>query len=235
MRNKKVQYCPICGRRNTSEFANGYCNKHKTQLDKYGHVLDYNPRTKYDPNEFRFIGDRVEFDTYKLPTNDVNKTYIIDAEDYPKVSRYKWQTLSTGYAGTRNPETKKILLLHRFIMDAKPGQEVDHINQNITDNRKENLRYADNGLNMANRKPYNSLQIKGIEQQKSGKYSAYIRREGKQYHSNVYETIEEAQFARYILEQMVYPEGLNQGSTIALSENKKKQIIEQLTHKFVKL
>lgn len=235
MRNRKVQYCPICGRRNTDEFADGYCKKHKTQLDKYGKVLDCNPRTKYDPNEFRFIGNRVEFDTYSLPTNNVNQTYIIDAEDYPKVSQYKWQTLSTGYAGTRNPDTKKIMLLHRFVMDAKPGQEVDHINQDIRDNRKENLRYAENGLNVANRRPYNILQLKGVEQQKSGKYSAYVRRGGKQYHSNIYDTVEEAQFARYILEQMVYPEGLTQSSVINLTEEKKLQIINQLTHKFVKL
>lgn len=235
MRDRKIQYCPVCGRRNTSEFAGGYCSKHYAQLQRYGKVLDANPRTKYDPNEFRFKGAIVEFDTYSLPTNNVQQTYIIDAEDYPKVSKYKWQTLSTGYAGTRDPKTHKIILLHRLIMDAIPGQYIDHVNQDITDNTKANLRYCDNGLNMANRKPYNKCQSKGIEQHKNGKYSAYIRREGKQYHSNMYSTIEEAQYARYILEQMVYPEGLHQMQEICLSEEKKADIISQLTTKFVKL
>lgn len=235
MRIRKVQYCPICGRANTYENAQGYCKKHSNQIKKYGKVLDCNPRTKYDPNEFRFIGDKVEFDTYQLPSNEVKQTYTIDAEDYPRVSQHKWQTLSTGYAATRDGNTKKLILLHRFIMNAKIGQEVDHINIDITDNRKCNLRYTDASLNQVNRGPYNILQVKGVEQQKSGKYSAYVRRDTKQYHSNVYDTIEEAQFARYILEQMVYPEGLHQLSSVSLPESKKVQIINQLSHKFVKL
>lgn len=235
MKKRKIQYCPICGRRNIDEFAKGYCGKHYHQIKKYGKVLDNNPRTKYDPNEFRFKKNIVEFDTYELPSNRVKQTYIIDTEDYLKVSQYKWQTLSTGYAGTRDIKTHKIILLHRLIMDAKPGQQIDHIDQDITNNTKENLRYCDNGLNMANRKPYNSLQLKGVQQHKNGKYSAYIRRNNKQYHSNVYETFEEASFARYILEQIVYPEGLHQLKEFSLSEAKKQTIIQQVTSKIVNL
>lgn len=233
MKLRKIQFCPICGRQNKDEFKEGYCKKHYIQLNKYGKVLDTNPRTKYDPNEFRFKGDIVEFDTYALPSNEVQNTYIIDTDDYPIVSQYKWQTLSTGYAATRDPHTKKLILLHRLIMEVKSGEQIDHINQNITDNRKCNLRYCTNALNLANRKAYNTLKLKGVYQHKNGKYNAYIRKENKQYHSPMYNTKEEAVFARYILEQLFYPEGIHHMENLpTLSEDIKRNIILTLTNKY---
>lgn len=234
MKKRKIQFCPICGRQNTSENKNGYCKKHYWQIQKFGKVLDTNPRTKYDPNEFRFKGNIVEFDTYKLPSNNVKDTYIINTEDYPIVSKYKWYTANNGYAMTRDNTGKKILL-HRLIMEAKAGEQIDHINQNIKDNRRNNLRYCTNALNQANKKAYNTLKIKGVYQHKNGKYNAYIRRNNKQYHSQMYNTKEEAIFARYILEQLIYPEGLHQMENIPnLSEDTKKNIIDYLTLKYSK-
>lgn len=233
MRKRKIQYCPICGRKNLDENKDGYCRKHYYQLQKFGKVLDCNPRTKYDPNEFRFKGNIVEFDTYNLPTNSICQTYRINTEDYPKVRPFKWNTLSTGYAATRDPKTKKIILLHRLIMEAKDGEQVDHINQDITDNTRTNLRYCTNSLNMANRKAYNTLKIKGVYQHRNGKYNAYIRRDNKQYHSPMYETQEEACFARYILEQLIYPEGLHTSmEEVNITEEKKAGIIKVLTEKY---
>lgn len=229
----KEYYCPICGRKNCGKYKDSYCKKHSWQLQKYGKVLDSNPRTTFDPNEFRFIGnDLVEFDTYKCPTMEVDKTFIIDADDYPLVSKYKWHTSKFGYACTN----KTTIFLHRLIMNAKPGQQVDHINLDITDNRKSNLRIANNSLNQSNRNPYNKLGIKGVEYHKSiNSYSAYFRIDNKQYHSRCYKTKEEAAFARFILEQMFRKEPLTQFSTDlinTLTEEQKTQIINDTKEKF---
>ena len=60
----KENYCIICGRKIGGKSSTKYCKKHLNQIQKYGKVLDNNPRNKFDPNEFRFIGnDIVEFDT----------------------------------------------------------------------------------------------------------------------------------------------------------------------------
>lgn len=231
----KEKYCEVCGRKYIGSHSSHYCGKHLYQLKKYGKILDNNPRNKFDKNEFRFIGnDIVEFDTYKPVTYNVDKTFIIDAEDYPKVSRYKWNTYKDNYASTGYNST----LLHRLIINAKPGQQVDHINLNTFDNRKCNLRIADNSLNVSNRRPYNKYGIKGIEYHEHiHKYSAYFRVDGKQYHSPCYKTKEEAAFARFILEQMFRKDYLTQFSTDlinTLNEDQKRFIIKSIENKFNK-
>lgn len=226
-------YCIVCGRKITSKSSSKYCKKHLNQIKKYGKPLDNNPRTKFDPNEFRFIGnDVVEFDTYDVSGN-VIATYKIDAEDYAEVSKHKWRTVK-GYASfgaTAN-------YLHRFVTNAKPGQQVDHINLDVTDNRKVNLRIADNSLNQSNKRGYNKYSIKGVEYHKTlDKWSAYFRRDNKQYHSPCYKTKEEAAFARFILEQMFREEELTQFSqdlVNTLTEEQKERIIEDLKLKFNK-
>lgn len=228
----KKDFCVQCGREINRKRGSVYCRKHGYQIEKYGKCLDSNPRNKFDPNEFRFIGNNtVEFDTYNTPSMEVCKTYIIDAEDYPKVSKYKWKTARSGYAVSNTGG-----FLHRIIMEAVPGQQVDHINLNILDNRKENLRICNNSLNSSNRKPYNSLGIKGVQYHKHlNKYSAYFGVDGKQYHSQCYNTVEEAAFARFILEQLFRKEKLTQFSDYyikQLSKEQKESIINGIKRKF---
>lgn len=226
-------FCEQCGREITTKNSTHYCKKHFWQLQKYGKFLDSNPRTKYDPNEFRFKENYVEFDTY-LSTGDIQVTYKIDTEDYPKVAKHKWFTNKSGYAMTRIKT--KIVFLHRLLLNPFPGQQVDHISLDITDNRKSNLRLCNNSLNQANRHPYNSLNVKGVQYHKAlNKYSAYFRIEGKQYHSSCYDTIEEAAFARFIIEQSFCNESLTQFNDDyikKLSQTQKQKIIADIKNKF---
>lgn len=229
----KENYCVVCGRKISGKCSTKYCKKHLNQIKKYGKVLDNNPRNKFDPNEFRFIGnDIVEFDTYDVNGNVV-ATYKIDVEDYPLVSKYKWRTIK-GYASYGS----SIHYLHRLVTSAKEGQQVDHINLDITDNRKSNLRFADNSLNQNNKRGYNKYGTKGIEYHKQlNKWSAYFRVNNKQYHSPCYITKEEAVFARFILEQMFRKEQLTQFSTDlinSLSNEQKEKIILDIKNKFNK-
>ena len=232
---EKVCICKQCGR---SYIYNGhnskdYCVKHKGQLDKYGKFLDSNPRTKYDANEFRVTPKWVEFDVYQPTTCDVTGTFKIDFDDYQRVSKHKWCMNKQGYALTRIGD--KNILLHRFILNPKEGQVVDHINLDTKDNRKINLRVCSQALNTQNRRPYNKYSIKGIEQTRSGKWSAYFRNNNKQYHSQGYDTVEEATFARFILEQL-FGEGElaqhNQEYINKLTKDQKEYVVATLYSKF---
>lgn len=229
----KKYFCAICGRMHNGNESSKYCTKHHWQLKKWGKFLDCNPRTKYDPNEFRFVGDYVEFDTYDSLTGNVKFTYKISLEDYDAVKRHKWCSANTGYAVTKkfNGNT----LLHRIIMNPLEGQQVDHINGDVYDNRRENLRICNNSLNQSNKKGYNNIGVKGVTLQKSGTYAAHFRIDGKRYYSKCYKTIEEASFARFILEQAFRKEPLhnfNEDLHDKLTEQQKESIINDIISKY---
>lgn len=80
------------------------------------------------------------------------------------------------------PRPRRAVLMHRFIMDAPDGMEVDHINHNALDNRRANLRictHTENLRNMRN-KPHTS-RFKGVRWLKDGRrWVAAIRLDGHQ-------------------------------------------------------
>ena len=84
---------------------------------------------------------------------------LIDAEDWHKVSPYRWRAY-TSKQNKNNPycqnrSSGKTVYLHRFIVGAKYGQVVDHINKNSLDCRKSNLRICTPAENSANRRKAN--------------------------------------------------------------------------------
>lgn len=93
------------------------------------------------------------------------KEALVDDEDYEYLSQFKWQYHHKGYAVrvTPRPEHKQ-LQMHREILKPEKGIFIDHINSNGLDNRKENLRLANNQKNQWNsRKQSNcSSKYKGV-------------------------------------------------------------------------
>jgi hypothetical protein len=88
--------------------------------------------------------------------------------------------------------------VHRIAWKLHTGQEppnqIDHINQNPTDNRWENLRAASHRLNCANRsRKRQGPGLPGTQQRSSGRWSAYGGggSEGR-IHLGTYDTVEEA-------------------------------------------
>lgn len=78
---------------------------------------------------------------------------LIDDDDYERVSQYKWTFDNNGYAvrkagGHKNP---KKIMLHRFILDAPAGFDVDHIDHDLLNNVRSNLRVCNRSQNNANR------------------------------------------------------------------------------------
>lgn len=203
------------------------------QLKRHGKFLDSNPRTINDPNEFRFIGDdKVEMDTYDSLGN-VNYTYTFDTEDYPKVSKYKWCTAlyrNRPYAMVGKTKMK----LHVLIMDPKYGTFIDHIDGNSLNNCKSNLRVASVSLNNVNLLK-DGLKHKGVYQKKSGKWYASVQWNRKTYCSCMYNTIEEAAFARYLIEQIFIPHEIiqcNNQYIDKLTQVQKDHVIATINKKF---
>lgn len=81
-------------------------------------------------------------------SNDKEYVFIIDKEDYDKVSKYSWHVTANNYISTSfvHDNKRKSLYLHNLVMnrDAFHGkgqtESIDHINRMGFDNRKENLR-----------------------------------------------------------------------------------------------
>lgn len=109
-------------------------------------------------------------------------------------SWYVWRTLKG--VGTKSRATT--VYLHRILLDAPKGMQVDHINGNPLDNRRANLRLCTNSQNHANMiKPRQGTrktptsQFKGVVFWKNG-WQAQTSHRGKFIHIGRYKTEEEA-------------------------------------------
>ena len=78
------------------------------------------------------------------------KVAIVDDEDFVYLSRHKWCVIGKGYAASKFG-TGKIRAMHRIILGVTDSNiHIDHINGNKLDNRRSNLRIADNRKNHQN-------------------------------------------------------------------------------------
>jgi hypothetical protein len=89
-----------------------------------------------------------------------DRVTIIDAEDLVRVNPYRWharfcrpsfyaaRTTSIRSNGTRRVPA---IYLHRLLLDAPAGLQVDHLNCDTLDNRKQNLELVTPDENQARR------------------------------------------------------------------------------------
>jgi len=80
----------------------------------------------------------------------LNRDYfvLIDEADYTVLSKYKWH-YRNGYAARRTHTIS--IYMHRELMACPEDRQVDHINRDRLDNRRDNLRIVTPTENCANR------------------------------------------------------------------------------------
>lgn len=138
----------------------------------------------------------VEFKDYALIELSNSKETKIDLDDIQRLKPFKWSCINKGYAITRfyNHKKRETWMLHRIVMDAPKGLEVDHINGDRLDNRKINLRLATKQQNAANQgKSSNksSSSFKGVYPH-GKKFRAVVKYNSKQIYLGLFATEHDA-------------------------------------------
>lgn len=148
-----------------------------------------------------------------LPTNfrtinlSQGKVALVSIEDYERVSQFKWTAAKVtrkgrlmGYYAMRGiwfPKEKKLrrVYLHRFILDAPDGLEVDHKNRDGLDCRRDNLRLATSSQNRANRAKLKlGNRYRGVWRlsRDTSRWTGQVQHKWKRIHLGIFATEEEA-------------------------------------------
>ena len=140
--------------------------------------------------------------TKEIPLKNSQLVALVDDEDYERVSAFVWHVMmprKKPYAATFRYIAEGVydnsLLLHRFVMDAPKGIQVDHKNGDTLDCRRENMRFANNSQNNQNKgkRSDNVSGYKGVSwNSERGRWYAQIVSEGRKKFLGRYETAEEA-------------------------------------------
>jgi hypothetical protein len=97
---------------------------------------------------------------------------LIDDVDHELVASRKWYLKPNGYAMARfRSEAGAVAYrtMHRVIMNAQPGTQIEHANLNRLDNRRGNLRIATQTQNLANTVAREHTSIfKGVHRHRDG-------------------------------------------------------------------
>ena len=119
---------------------------------------------------------------------------LVDDEDFERVNKYKWcaqwfpstksfRASRRKLVRERGDGGQERIYLHRFVMNAPRGRDVDHVNHNTLDNRKSNLRICTRSENCMNKLKWNgcSSRFKGVSWSKEVlKWRANIKKDNKQ-------------------------------------------------------
>jgi len=134
----------------------------------------------------------------------------IDSEDIDKLKKYTWLVYDNRYL--RAKILGKNVSIHRYILDYTGNETVDHIDRNIYNNQKSNLRIISYTENVLNRgvDPRNKMGLKGIIKTKTGfsvKFQKYGIIKRKTFSFKNFKSIEEAlskavEYRQYLEETM---------------------------------
>ena len=151
-----------------------------------------------------------------------NKYALVDDNLFDYLNQWKWYAKSSkwGYyavreqhiSGSGKKEIKERIRMHRLIMNPPKNKQIDHINHNGLDNRKENLRIVTNSQNAMNcrNRSDNTSGYKGITWDKSkNKWQAQIIVNQKNIHLGRYSNIQGAWLARRWGERLYHGEYAN--------------------------
>ena len=130
----------------------------------------------------------------------------IDDDDFDLVKGFTWSVIKspcTNYAISRDKGGRKVkkthYYMHRVIMNAPKGTEVDHVDGNGLNNHRNNLRICSRAQNQHNRQKtrrQTSSEYKGVSwNKKDARWRAAIVLNSKQIHIGSFSTEHDAAIA----------------------------------------
>lgn len=128
--------------------------------------------------------------------------FYFDKEDYDLIKEYTWHINAQGYVETQR--NKKKIRMHRLIMHASDGEDVDHKNRLRNYNLKSNLNLVTKKENSQNNSRYknNTSGFTGVSFDKNANaWQAYIQIDRTRIYGGLFNTIEEAIKKRANLEK----------------------------------
>ena len=132
------------------------------------------------------------------------KVALVDDQDYEWLNLWKWRTGGNHniYYANRNvlrlgDKRRTETLMHRLILNAPKGIQVDHINCDGLDNRRSNLRLCSHAENQRHQQIHqkNKTGYKGVKIEKRSNinpYTAQIRVDGRTVYLGCYPNIKAA-------------------------------------------
>ena len=144
-----------------------------------------------------------------------NKEYywLFDLEDYDKIKDYYWSPNSkkSKYASAKDKKLNTTVQMSRIIMGIpiQDKRKVDHINHNVFDNRKDNLRVCTNSQNNMNKglQSNNTSGVTGVTWRKEKhKWEAQIRLNRKNMHLGLFQNFDDAIRTRKEAEEKYFGE-----------------------------
>lgn len=135
---------------------------------------------------------------------------LISAEDVAEVSLHNWKAVVYDHGVYAGRTTRAgLMLMHRQLMRAERGQEVDHADTVTLNNTRANLRLATSSQNKCNRRldSRNTSGFKGVGwSNQTGKWYGRVQLNGRQYHAGFHDTPEAAYAARCALAERLHGE-----------------------------
>lgn len=131
-----------------------------------------------------------------------------DACDAKLLEKYSWYVDSNGYARAHIGEGKCVYM-HRIIMGAKKGIDVDHINHNKLNNKRSNLRCCKHQHNTMNKiiQTNNTSGFKGVYWARhANRYMAYVTIDRNNKYLGYFDNKEDAALAYDMAALMLYRE-----------------------------
>lgn len=165
-------------------YIRGLCNRHYLQVKRHGKTFV----TIREHRPAEIVGDIARI---PIGLNGKDGFALVDKED-AWLDGYRW-SLSHGYPSTRIDG--KSVLLHRLLLKAPNEKDVDHIDGNPFNSKKDNLRLCTRAQNNYNRKvpKDHKTGYKGVYWHKSArKFAARIQHNKRSMHLGLFATVEEA-------------------------------------------
>jgi len=151
---------------------------------------------------------------------DTGVRFLFDACDKELVQSRGWHTTKRGYIGGK--EKRRERPLHKLMIAVDSIYDIDHVNGDKLDYRRQNLRVCSHQQNCFNQrlKSNNSTGYTGVSFAKNvGRYESYVHHNGYKYGLGYFDTAEEAalvrdQKAKELFAYLVF----RQGATCTIKE-----------------